>query len=349
MKTLLCALLLTAPLAAQLRPVNTFSIVARDAATGEIGVAVQSHWFAVGQIVPWAEAGVGAVATQSFVDPSYGKLGLDLLRAGKSAPAALRALLGGDGACEVRQVAMIDANGNVATFTGNRDILAAGGIASNATSSGPVTCGDAGGTISVGRDFAVQANLMSNDTVWPAMAKAFAAAKGDLAERMLAALDAAQTAGGDIRGKQSAALIVVNATSTGRAWQDRVFDLRVDDAPQPLAELRRLVALQRAYNHMNAGDLAVEQKDNEAALREYSAAEEIASTTSGIPQSRYAEMIYWHAVALANMQRVDESLPLFARAFKLEPSWRELTPRLVRSRLLPDDAKLLERIVKAGQ
>ena len=329
MKTLLCLLVL-----AQVRPVNTFSIVARDPATGQIGVAVQSHWFAVGQIVPWAEAGVGAVATQSFVDPSYGKLGLDLLRAGKSGPDTLRALLGGDAACDVRQVGVIDANGDVATFTGAKDIVAAGGIAGNATSNDAMKCG----TLSVGRDFAVQANLMANDKVWPAMAKAYAESTGDLAERMLAALDAAQGVGGDIRGKQSAALIVVNAKSTGRAWQDRMFDLRVDDHPQPLVELRRLVALQRAYNHMNAGDLAVEHKDNAAALAEYSAAEEIAAKTPGIPQSRHAEMIYWHAVALANMDRLDDALPLFARAFAMEPSWRELTPRLPASGLLPEAA-----------
>lgn len=346
MKTLLCILLATAPaLAAQLRPVNTFSIVARDPATGQMGVAVQSHWFAVGQIVPWAEAGVGVVATQSFVDPSYGKLGLDLLRAGKGASDTLRALLGGDGACDVRQVGVVDANGNVATFTGAKDIVAAGGIASSATSSTKVDCGSAGGTLSAGRDFAVQANLMANDKVWPAMAKAYAESRGDLADRMLAALDAAQAAGGDIRGKQSAALIVVNAKSTGRAWQDRAFDLRVDDHPSPLAELRRLVTLQRAYNHMNAGDLAVEHKDNEAALREYSAAEEIAAKTPGIPQSRHAEMIFWHAVALANMNRLDEALPLFARAFAMEPGWRELTPRLPASGLLPE--AMVARIVAA--
>ena len=345
MKRLLVLVFLAPSLFAQLRPVNTFSIVARDPVTGQMGVAVQSHWFAVGQIVPWAEAGVGAVATQSFVDPSYGKLGLDLLRAGKGAPETLRALLGGDGACDVRQVGVVDANGNVATFTGAKDIIAAGGIAANATSSANVQCGSAGGTLSIGRDFAVQANLMANDKVWPAMAKAYAESQGDLAEKMLAALDAAQSVGGDIRGKQSAALIVVNAKSTGRAWQDRAFDLRVDDAPQPLTELRRLVTLQRAYNHMNAGDLAVEHKDNEAALREYSAAEAIAAKTPGIPQSRHAEMIYWHAVALVNMNRVDESLPLFARAFAMEPGWRELTPRLVASGLLPEGA--VGRIVAA--
>lgn len=349
MKALLALLLLAPAAFAQLRPVNTFSIVARDPATGEMGVAVQSHWFAVGQIVPWAEAGVGAVATQSFVDPSYGKLGLDLLRAGKSAPDTLRALLGGDASCEVRQVGVVDANGTVATFTGARDIVAAGGIAANMTGEANVPCGSAGGKLSVGRDFAVQANLMASDRVWPAMEKAFRESKGDLADRMLAALDAAQAAGGDIRGKQSAALIVVNAKPTGRAWQDRVFDLRVDDHPAPLDELRRLVALQRAYNHMNAGDLAVEHKDAEGALREYSAAEQIASGTRGVPQSRLAEMIYWHAVALVNMNRIDEALPVFARAFALEPSWRELTPRLSKAGLLPDDAALMLRITRAGQ
>ena len=235
------------------RPVHTFSIVARDPATGELGVAVQSHWFSVGSIVAWAEAGVGAVATQSFVDPSYGKNGLDLMRSGRSAPDALKELLGKDEAREVRQVAMIDAQGRVEAFTGKSDIQAAGHI--------------------VGNNFSVQANLMLNDKIWPAMAHAFENTKGDLADRMLAALDAAQLAGGDIRGRQSAALIVVTGKPTGQAWKDRTFDLRVDDSVEPLKELRRLVTLQRAYNHMNAGDLAVEKKDNEGALREYGAAE----------------------------------------------------------------------------
>src|SRR4051794_33121564 len=192
---LLCA----QPLLAQHRPVNTFSIVARDPATGQIGVAVQSHWFAVGQIVPWAEAGVGAIATQSFVDPSYGQLGLELLRTGKAAPDALRGLLSADASCEVRQVAMIDTNGNVASFTGGRDIQAAGGVAGSATASNQVSCGTAGGTLSIGKDFAAQANLMSNDRVWPAMARAYSESNGDLADRLLAAPDAAQSVGGDIR------------------------------------------------------------------------------------------------------------------------------------------------------
>jgi uncharacterized Ntn-hydrolase superfamily protein len=303
------------------RPVHTFSIVARDPSTGELGVAVQSHWFSVGPIVAWAEAGVGAVATQSFVDPSYGKLGLDLMRAGKGAPDALKSLTAGDEGREVRQVAMIDAQGRVDAWTGKNDIQAAGHI--------------------IGKNYSVQANLMLSDKVWPAMSAAFENSKGDLAERMLAALDAAQAAGGDIRGKQSAALIVVTGKPTGQAWKDRIFDLRVDDSPEPLVELRRLVKLQRAYNHMNAGDLAVEHKDNEGALREYAAAEKL------IPDN--AEMIYWHAVALVNMGRVDESLKLFRRVFAMDPNWATLTPRLPKSGLLPDDPKLIERILSVAK
>ena len=303
------------------RPVHTFSIVARDPDTGELGVAVQSHWFSVGSIVPWAEAGVGAVATQSFVDPSYGKNGLDLMRGGKSAPDTLKELLEKDEGREVRQVGMIDAQGRVDAWTGKNDIQAAGHI--------------------VGKNFSVQANLMLNDKVWPAMAHAFESTKGDLAERMLAALDAAQAVGGDIRGRQSAAIIVVTGKPTGQAWKDRIFDLRVDDSPQPLIELRRLVKLQRAYNHMNAGDLAVEKKDNEGALREYGAAEKL------VPDS--AEMIYWHAVALVNMGRVEESLPLFRKVFAMDKNWVTLTPRLPKSGLLPDDPKIIQRIVSVGK
>ncbi len=310
--------LLAQPVASvPLRPVHTYSIVARDAATGELGVAVQSHWFSVGSSVAWAEAGVGAVATQSFIDPSYGPLGLALMRAGRSAPDALKGLLLADEGRDVRQVAMIDAAGRVAAHTGARCIPAAGDH--------------------VGEGYSVQANLMEKDTVWPAMAKAFEASRGDLAERMLAALDAAESQGGDIRGRQSAALLVVKGVSSGRPWQERVFDLRVEDHPAPLVELRRLVALQRAYNFMNAGDLAVEKKDDAGALKAYAAAEAL------VPDS--AEMAYWHAVALVNMGRVDESLPVFAKAFRLHPKWRDLTPRLPKAGLLPDDPKLIARIV----
>lgn len=300
-----------------LRPVHTFSIVARDPATGQLGVAVQSHWFSVGTMVPWVEAGIGAVATQSFVDPSYGKLGLELMRGGRSAPDALAALLAKDESREVRQVAMIDAQGRVAVHTGTKNIAAAGHV--------------------VGTNYSVQANMMLNERIWPAMAKAFENTKGDLADRMLAALDAAQAAGGDVRGKQSAALVVVTGKPTGNAWTDRIFDLRVDDSAEPLKELRRLVTLQHAYNHMNAGDLALEQKDNDRALSEYRAAARL------VPGN--AEMVYWHAVALVNMGRPEEALPLFRRVFAIDANWRLLTPRLAKVGLLPDDPKLIQSIL----
>jgi uncharacterized Ntn-hydrolase superfamily protein len=302
-----------------LRPVHTYSIVARDPATGEMGVAVQSHWFSVGSIVAWAEAGVGAVATQSFVEPAYGPQGLALMRGGREAAEALKQLVAADAGRAVRQVAMVDARGRVAAHTGEKCIEAAGH--------------------QTGASYSVQANMMRDARVWPAMARAFEATKGDLAERMLAALDAAEAAGGDIRGRQSAALVVVKAEPSGKPWADRIFDLRVDDHPNPLVELRRLVRLQRAYNHMNAGDVAVEHKDNEGALREYSAAQAL------VPDN--LEMAYWHAVALVNMNRVEEAMPIFRRVFAADPSWRTLTPRLVRAGILPDAPRLIERIIAA--
>lgn len=299
------------------RPLHTYSIVARDPQTGQLGVAVQSHWFSVGPLVPWAEAGVGAVATQSFVDPAYGPLGLDLMRAGKSAKQALDGLLASDPGAAVRQVAMIDAKGNVTAHTGERCIPGAGHV--------------------VGDNFSVQANLMLNDKVWPAMAEAYKTATGDLADKMLAALDAAQAVGGDIRGKQSAAIIIVSGAPTGKPWLDRIMDLRVEDSSEPLVELRRLVNVHRAYQHMNAGDLAIEKNDVDGALREYGAAEAM------FPDN--LEMTYWHAVALVNVGRLDESLPLFKKVFTGDPNWAELTPRLPKVGLISVDERGLQRIL----
>lgn len=309
--------LLAATAGAPVRPVHTYSIVARDPATGEMGAAVQSHWFSVGSLVPWAEAGVGAVATQSFVEPSYGPLGLALMRAGKSAPEALAALLSADAGREVRQVGMVDARGSVATHTGKLCIPAAGGQA--------------------GKDYVVQANLMEKTAVWPAMARAFEAAQGDLAERMLKALEAAEAEGGDIRGRQSAAILVVKAAASGRPWADRVFDLRVEDHPAPLVELRRLVHQQRAYSRMSAGDDCVAAKDWACAEREYGAAEAM------VPDN--AEMAFWHAVALASNGRLEPARPLFRKAFLADPRWRELVKRLPAVEQLPNDPKLLEAIL----
>lgn len=301
------------------RPVHTYSIVACDPATGELGVAVQSHWFSVGPIVPWAEAGVGAVATQSFVEPSYGPLGLELMRAGKTAPEALKALLAADEHTDVRQVAMIDARCNVDAWTGGKAIQAAGHR--------------------VGKNYSVQANLMRGN-VWDPMAQAFERAEGDLAARLLAALEAAERAGGDIRGKQSAALLVVSGKPTGQPWADRLFDLRVEDHPEPVAEMKRLVHLARAYRHMNVGDEAVTRGDIPAATREYATAQAMVpdSATNG-------EMVFWHAVTLANAGRVEDALPLFRRAFAVDDSWRELVRRLPAAGQLPDDPALIERIL----
>jgi uncharacterized Ntn-hydrolase superfamily protein len=358
MKRIFLALLLISSLApAQQAPVrkpgplaHTFSIVARDPQTGEMGVAVQSHWFSVGSIVTWAEAGVGAIATQSFVEPAYGQKGLELLRNGASAPTALVQLLKDDSARNVRQVAFIDSQGRVAAWTGAKDIQSAGDIvgkpANGEVTSQKIEGAPNDGTVHIGENFSVQANMMLNDNIWPAMDKAFRETKGELVDRMLAALDAAQAAGGDIRGKQSAAIIVVKAKSTGQPWKDRIFDLRVDDAPLPLKELRRLVALQRAYNHMNAGDLATEKGDKEGALREYSAAEKIASITPDVPASRLSEMRYWHAVALVNMGRVEESLPIFKQVFAADKNWAIMTPRLPKVGQLPEDPKILAQIME---
>jgi len=297
---------------------HTYSIVARDAKTGEMGVAVQSHWFAVGSNVTWAEAGVGAIATQSFIDPSYGVRGLDLLRRGKSAQEVLDELLMADAGRDGRQVAIVDAQGRVATHTGASCILAAGHRA--------------------GAQYSVQANLMANDRVWPAMAEAYERATGDLADRLLAALDAAEAVGGDIRGRQSAALLIVKPQSSGRPWvgADRVFDLRVDDHPEPLTELRRLVRLQRAYDHANRGDeLFAAQKVDEA-LVQYARAAALAP--------EIAELPFWQAVTLASIGREAEALPIFKQVFARERRWVDLVPRLPASKLLPNDPALIARI-----
>jgi len=295
----------------------TYSIVARDPVTGDFGVAVQSHWFQVGPSVPWAEAGTGAVATQSFTKIEYGPKGLQLMKEGKSAREALDALLAQDPQKDVRQVAMVDAQGRVAAWTGPKCIAAAGD--------------------QTGKGFSVQANLMDKPTVWPAMARTFEAAKGDLAERMLAALEAAEAEGGDIRGRQSAALLVVRARSTGEPWRDRLVDLRVDDHPQPLVELRRLLALHRAYEEMNRGDEAVAADQIPKAVEHYTRAAQLAP--------EIAELPFWQAVTLFSVGREEEALKLFREVFAREERWVRLVPRLPAAGLLPGDAKKIEKIL----
>jgi uncharacterized Ntn-hydrolase superfamily protein len=299
------------------RPVSTYSIVAYDEETGQLGVAVQSHWFAVGQLVPWAKSGVGAVATQSFVRVEYGPDGLALMEQGASAVDALARLVASDDQRAVRQVAMIDVNGSVAAHTGDRCIDMAGHH--------------------VGKNYSVQANLMEKNSVWPAMAEAFENSEGDLADRMLAALDAAEAEGGDIRGRQSAAMLIVSGDRSGIEWQDLVLDLRVDDSPQPLVELRRLLRIHRAYEHANRGDHYLEENQINEALKEYRLA------ASFYPEN--VELPYWTAVTLAGIDRLEDALPIFHNVFVTAPNLRTMTPRLVKSGLLPDDPALLARIM----
>jgi uncharacterized Ntn-hydrolase superfamily protein len=301
--------------------VATYSIVARDPETGEMGVAVQSHWFSVGSIVSWGEAGVGVVATQSFVNPAFGPDGLELLKSGMTAEQVVDKLIAEDEGRDVRQLAIIDVNGNVKSYTGKNCIPGAGNI--------------------VGENYSVQANLMLNDKVPGAMSKAFEESTGPLAERMMAALFAAEKAGGDIRGKQSAAILVVKGRSTGQVWADRLIDLRVEDDPYPLDKLDRLLKIHRAYGHMNAGDLAVEHGDMELAMKEYSAAEKM------FPDNE--EMKYWHAVTLATNGDVEGSLPLFKDVFKKNQNWKILTPRLVPIGLLNVSKEQLQKILSVSE
>jgi uncharacterized Ntn-hydrolase superfamily protein len=308
--------LIAVPAAAEPRA-HTYSIVARDPATGAFGVAVQSHWFQVGPVVPWAEAGVGAVATQSFARIDYGPLGLALMRSGKSSSEALESLLATDAQKDVRQVAMVDHSGTVAAWTGPKCIQAAG----HAT----------------GEGYSVQANLMDRATVWPAMARAYEAATGDFADRLLAALEAAEAEGGDIRGRQSAALVVVRGEATGRPWQDRLVDLRVDDHPAPLAELRRLLDLHRAYEEMNRGDEAAARSEWDVAVGHYTAAARLAPAVAELP--------FWQAVTLFMAGQEDRALPIFREVFAREQRWARLVPRLPASGLLPEDPEKLRRIL----
>lgn len=297
---------------------HTYSIVARDSVTGELAVGVQSHWFSVGTSVSWAEAGVGAVATQSFTNKSFGLRGLALLKAGRSAQEALDALLADDEGRDVRQVAIVDNQGWVAVHTGSKCIQFAGHIK--------------------GSGFSVQSNMMLTDKVPSAMARAFREhSKLPLAERVLATLKAAEGAGGDIRGKQSAAILVVPGRSENRPWDERTVDLRVDDHTAPLDEMERLLKVQRAYGHMNAGDLAVEKNDMKKAMEEYHAAMKM------FPSN--LEMQYWTAVTLANNKQVSEAVPMFRKIFAADANWKELTRRLPPVGLLTISKTDLDKIL----
>lgn len=297
---------------------HTYSIVAFDSETHDMGVAVQSHWFSVGTVVTWGEAGIGVVATQSVTNPSFGPRGMQMLKKGLSPREVVDKLIESDEGRDLRQLAVLDSKGMAAAYTGKNCIPAAGHI--------------------VGKTCSVQANLMLNEKVWPAMIKSFEKARGPLAERMLAALEAAEKAGGDIRGRQSAAMLVVRSKSTGKVWEDRLVDLRVDDDPQPLVELRRLLKIQRAYEHMNNGDVALEKGDMALAMKHYSTAERM------FPDNE--EMRFWHAATLVNIGRLREALPLFNDVFSKNENYRRLAKHLVPLGLLKVDEKQLKEILR---
>jgi uncharacterized Ntn-hydrolase superfamily protein len=279
----------------------TYSIVARDPSTGDLGVAVQSHYFGVGPVVPWLRPGVGAVATQAMVEIGYGPKALDLLAGGMAPEEALAQLTAADERAFSRQVAIVDASGRVAAHTGERCIAEAGHR--------------------TGDGWSVQANMMTNATVPDAMADAFAAADvdgADLATRLLAALDAAEAEGGDIRGRQSAALVVVKGDPATPPWERHV-DVRVDDSPEPLVELRRLVGVRRAYLTFDADHVAL----------------------AGNPELRF-----WQALALATSSdgsaaKVDEARAILDRIYADDDRWRELLRRLPAAGTFPDDPDLL--------
>ncbi|MDJ0836004.1 MAG: DUF1028 domain-containing protein [Acidobacteriota bacterium] len=295
---------------------HTYSIVAYDPGTGQLGGAVQSHWFSVGSGVLWVRPGVGVVATQSFTRAAYGPLGLDAMAAGESPTGALERLTEEDEGRAVRQVGFVDAKGRAAGFTGKSCI--------------DYACDRQG------KYFSIQANIMLKDTVCAAMEKAFTAAKGPLAHRLMAALEAAQAEGGDLRGRQSAAMVVVSADKPKHAWEGRIVDLRVDDHPTPLKELKRLLAVHDAYEFMNAGDVALEKNKIAEGLKAYGTA------VTMLPDR--VEPVFWQAYTMVTVGRLDEALPLFKQVFEKEPVWRKMPRRLVKSGLLPNDEALLKKI-----
>jgi uncharacterized Ntn-hydrolase superfamily protein len=276
---------------------GTYSIVARDPRTGELGVAAQSHWLAVGNVVSFAEAGVGVVATQSFAERAYGPRALDLLRDGGAPREALDRLTAADPDAAVRQVAIVDAAGRVAVHTGSACVAEAG---------------DRTGT-----GYSCQASMMLRPTVPDAMAAAYEASAGALAERLLAALDAAEAEGGDIRGSQSATLLVVGAE--GERWE-RLLDLRVDDHPEPLAELRRLFSLQRAYNLSDEAENLVLAGRYEDAARLF---EQVAAMAPGSD-----ELMFWSGLAAAQSGDMGVARDRVRAAIAINPRWGELLGRL---------------------
>jgi uncharacterized Ntn-hydrolase superfamily protein len=299
----------------------TYSIVARDKKTGELGVAVQSHFFSVGSVVTWARSGVGAVATQAMVDVKYGPLGLELMSGGKSAVEALNALLRADPHADQRQVAMVDSKGEVAAHTGPHCIPHAGH-----------TTGDG---------FSCQGNIMRNERVWSAMREAYEANRGlPLAERLVAALEAAEEAGGDLRGKQSSAILVVSPELKPNTWEGRLIDLRVEDHPSPVPELKRLLRYQRAYEWANKGDELLTARDFRAASDAYSKAFTL------VPE--IDELKYWAGIGLLTSRTPERGEKMLREVFARDESWIEVTRGLAKVGSAPVGSDVLSRLLRGS-
>jgi uncharacterized Ntn-hydrolase superfamily protein len=294
----------------------TYSIVARDPATGRLGLAVQSHYLGVGPVVPWLEAGVGAVATQAFVEISYGPIGLELLRNRRSAAEVVAALVAGDPRAEERQVGVVDAEGRAAAHTGGETIPRAGH--------------------QVGEGYTVQGNLLHSDTCWPSMAKAYEESTAEglpFSERLLRALEAAERTGGDVRGRQSSALVIVEGELQPAPWRGRLLDVRVDDHPDPLAELRRIVNLAECY--------ALLDDDGEAARAGRDEEERYAEARRRAPEA--TELAFWMGVELAKRGDLEAARRELAIAFAADSRWRTTLERLPAAKRI--DAAVVRRLL----
>jgi uncharacterized Ntn-hydrolase superfamily protein len=294
----------------------TYSIVALDRATGELGVAVQSRWLAAGSLVPWARPGVGAIATQSFVDARYGYRGIELLAAGRSPEDVLAELVAADPDPGVRQVGMVDATGRAAAHTGADCVAAAGHLVADGVTA--------------------QANMMEKPTVWPAMLRAYRDAPGDLADRLLAALLAAEAEGGDVRGRQAAGLLVVPGSTDAKPW-DRRFDIRVDDSPAPLDELARLLRVSRAYEAFDEALEALAVGELAAALAFFE------SASAQAPDDDQLRL--WLSLAVFGSGDEERGRRLYRAALADEPRSGEHLRRFVAAGQLPGAERLVEALV----
>jgi uncharacterized Ntn-hydrolase superfamily protein len=295
----------------------TYSIVARDPLSGRFGVAVQSHYLGVGPVVPWLEPGVGAIATQASVNISFGPIGLELLRAGRSAVEVVAACVASDEHAETRQLGVVDARGTAAAHTGGECIPACGHL--------------------VGDAFSVQGNLLERDSCWPAMAAAYEAALAEEApfvERLLRALEAAEREGGDVRGRQSAAIMVASGELQAAAWRGRLMDLRIEDHPDPVPELRRIVTMQLAYE--------MTDDEGDAAKAGRSADERYASARQLAPDAY--ELVFWWGIELAKRGDLEAARRELAIAFEADQRWRTTLEHLAaagREGMTPDLAAQL--------